>query len=88
MTYVERNGVVMAARDEHQLAAFLNNGWKLKEKKADAPKPEVKPEEPKYNKSAIMRMSTADLRTLAAKNGLENPEEMTGSELKEWLIDK
>lgn len=27
MTKVFKDGVIMAARDNHQLAAFLNNGW-------------------------------------------------------------
>ena len=25
---VEKNGVVFEVRDNHQLAAFINNGWK------------------------------------------------------------
>ena len=28
MVTVEKNGVKMTAKDENQLAAFLNNGWK------------------------------------------------------------
>ena len=28
---VEKNGIKMTARDKNQLAAFLNNGWKIKE---------------------------------------------------------
>ena len=27
MVKVIKDGIIMAARDEHQLAAFLNNGW-------------------------------------------------------------
>ncbi len=27
MVKVVKDGVIMAVRDEHQLAAFLNNGW-------------------------------------------------------------
>lgn len=48
---------------------------------------EVKEEE-KYTKTEINRMSTAELKELAAKNGIENSEEMTGSELKKILIEK
>ena len=33
MTNVIKNGVVMGCRDENQLAAFLNNGWKIVEEK-------------------------------------------------------
>ena len=28
MVTVEKNGVKMTAKDDNQLAAFLNNGWK------------------------------------------------------------
>lgn len=43
-------------------------------------------EEKKYTKTDINRMSTAELRKLAASDGVENAEEMTGSELKEYFI--
>lgn len=39
MTEIIKDGVVMAARDNHQLAAFLNNGWKVKD--SDVPKVEM-----------------------------------------------
>lgn len=45
-------------------------------------------EEEKYTKTEINRMSTAELKELAAENGIENSEEMTGSELKKILIEK
>lgn len=46
-----------------------------------------KPVEKKtLSKTEIMRMNVAQLRKLAAEHGLENPEEMIGSELKEWLV--
>lgn len=41
--------------------------------------------EKKPSKSEIARMPVADLRKLAKENGLGNPDEYTGSELKEWL---
>lgn len=44
--------------------------------------------EEKYTKTEINRMSTAELKELAAENGIENSEEMTGSELKKILIEK
>ena len=45
-------------------------------------------EEPakKPTKSEITLMRVADLRNLAQENGLEDVDEYTGSELKEWLI--
>lgn len=33
MTKVEKDGIMMVARDKNQLAAFLNNGWKEMEEK-------------------------------------------------------
>lgn len=49
---------------------------------------EVKDDAPKYTKKDITFMKVANLRELAAKNGVENPDELTGVELKEILIDK
>lgn len=47
---------------------------------------EVKAE--KITKSKITLMNVAGLRELATKNGVENVDELTGSELKEILINK
>lgn len=41
-----------------------------------------------YSKTAIKRMPTADLQTLALEQGIENAMELTGAELKELLIEK
>lgn len=41
-----------------------------------------------YTKSEIMQMKTADLQNLAAENGIEDAYEMTGSALKQVLIEK
>lgn len=41
-----------------------------------------------YTKTAIKRMPTADLQTLALEQGVENAMELTGAELKELLIEK
>ena len=49
---------------------------------------EVKDDAPKYTKKDITFMKVAKLREVAAENGVENPEELTGVELKELLIDK
>lgn len=39
-------------------------------------------------KTDIYKMSTADLRKMAKKIGIENPDEITGVELKKILISK
>lgn len=41
-----------------------------------------------YTKSEINRMSTAELQDVASENGIENAYEMTGSALKQVLIEK
>lgn len=56
-------------------------------KVVDEPIKEVVDEKP-YSKSDIKTMKTADLRELAAKSGIERPDEYTGGELKEMLIEK
>jgi uncharacterized protein YifE (UPF0438 family) len=60
----------------------------LKARTAPGEKPVEKAEEKAISKSKIMTMKASDLRTLASKNGIENVEDYTGSELKEMLIDK
>lgn len=49
---------------------------------------EIVDDKPKYTKKDITFMKVANLRELAAENGVENPDELTGVELKEILIDK
>ena len=46
----------------------------------------IKEEKPKYTKTDINRMTTDDLRKMALNSGVENAENMTGKELKEYLI--
>ena len=41
-----------------------------------------------YTKTEINRMPTAELQSLAAKNGIENAAEMSGVDLKAILIEK
>lgn len=48
----------------------------------------VEREEKTLTKSEIMTMKAADLRDLASKNGIDNADEYTGSELKKMLIEK
>jgi hypothetical protein len=79
----------MAVRNENQLAAFLNNGWVMcdeKEEKTDYSQP-VNTTEEKYTKTDINRMSKAELLARAKETGVEGAEEMTGAELKEYLIN-
>ena len=61
-----------------------------KEKPVEKPveKPKPAKTEKTYSKTEIMRMPVTQLRKLAKKNGMKEPEEYIGSELKEWLIDK
>ena len=51
--------------------------------------PEIEEEstEAKYTKTEINRMSTAELKSLAIKNGIDGADEMTGAELKKVLIE-
>lgn len=44
------------------------------------------PEE-KYTKTEIYRMPVAELRKTALNTGMKNAESMTGTELKEYLIN-
>lgn len=50
-------------------------------------KTDVAPEK-EYTKTEINRMSTAELRKLASKVGIENVDEYVGSELKTMLIER
>lgn len=53
-------------------------------------KPVDLPDEPHKNftKTTINRMPTADLQALATEQGVENANEISGSELKKLLIEK
>lgn len=98
MTEVVKNGIRMAARDSNQLAAFLNNGWKVEETKEAIPAVPLSAEyssaesdeekKVQYTKSGISRMSTADLKALAPTLGITVTEESTGARLKEEIIVK
>lgn len=96
MTEVVKNEIRMAARDGNQLAAFLNNGWKIaEEKKSTIAVPENVEKsiaegntDKEYTKSEISRMKTDDLKALAPTLGIEVTEESTGAKLKEEIIAK
>lgn len=47
---------------------------------------EEKPEEKKYTKTDIMKMSKSELQKLAKNTGVEGADEMSGAELKECLL--
>jgi hypothetical protein len=91
MTRVSKDNVFMAVRDEHQLAAFLNNGWTVVEDKTSTATPkveEVAKTETTFNhsKTEINRMSTAELHELAKSLNVANEAEMSGANLKEYFI--
>ena len=86
MTVFVKDGVRMSVRDANHLSAFLNNGWTI-DNMQESKKPEASNEK-QYSKSDILRMSTADLKTLAPKLGIEVTEESTGAKLKEEIIAK
>ena len=44
--------------------------------------------QPQYTKTEINRLSTAELKSLALKQGIDSAEEMTGADLKKVLIEK
>lgn len=45
-------------------------------------------DEKAYTKTDINRLSTAELKDLAKKQGIESAEDMTGADLKKVLIEK
>ena len=47
---------------------------------------EQMPKEFEYKKTDINRMSTADLKELAREHGVSNVDDMTGQDLKTYLI--
>lgn len=54
-----------------------------------AEKSALLPFEPtKHTKTEITRMSTADLQALAAAEGIEGADKISGTELKKMLIDR
>lgn len=64
------------AEDENSLP-FSDNDIELEESSA----------EKKYTKSDIQRMNKAELQELARNSGVEGADEMTGQELKEYLLN-
>lgn len=56
--------------------------------KNPAPPNYMAPQTSNYTKTEINRMSTSDLQGLAKMYGIDNSEEISGSELKKILISK
>lgn len=79
------NGIVYRAGEEIPSPAEKRPVEKPIEKTVEKPVEKV---EKTYTKSDIMTMKAADLRDVASKNGIDNAEEYTGSELKKMLIEK
>lgn len=48
---------------------------------------EERPEEQQYTKTDIQRMSKAELQEIARNTGAEGADDMTGAELKEYLLN-
>ena len=69
-----KQGKPLIKKDDNDFSQYMN-----------AP---VETTEVTYTKTEINRMSTADLKTLALENGVENAEELSGAELKKVLIRK
>ena len=50
--------------------------------------PPVKTESQNYTKTEINRMPTSELKSLALENGIDDANDMTGTDLKKVLIEK
>lgn len=73
-------------RAEKQSAPYDNSVQHERAKEPESTS--IEANEESYTKTDIHRMPVSDLRELASKHGIENPESMSGSELKEYLISK
>lgn len=90
---IHRRKMAQAAKK----AALLSNEVKetvIEEKIVEEVKEEVKVEEPipvkpstHYTKTDINRMSTAELKTFARKEGIKKYNDLNGGELKKVLIE-
>ena len=95
---VRKENVTFDLKDTNQIDAFRNStGWIFEDEgiATDTPsninttsEPETEKDTPSYSRSDITRMSTADLKTLAASIGIEVTDESTGKALKEAILSK
>ena len=74
------NGVIYRVGEEIPSPAEV-----VEEKPKSEPIEVVKPD---FTKSEIMLMKVAKLREVANEYGIENPDDYTGTELKDMLIQK
>lgn len=81
---VKYNGVYYPAGTDVPVG---NNNTVVAETKEEVVEPIVE-KQPQYTKTEINRLSTAELKSLALKQGIDNAEEMTGADLKKVLIEK
>lgn len=89
MIKVMKNKETMVARDDNQLAAFLNNGWtKMTVPQNENAEQQPEQEQKQYSKSDISRMNVENLKRLAADLEIENSDAMTGEALKMALVEK
>ena len=63
----------------------MNGKWYKAGEEISLAKPQEEVKQNQYTKTEINRMSTADLKELAEKNGLDNS--LSGAELKKLLIN-
>lgn len=82
MSMIRRN----LKRRAEKKAALLANETVEQKVETELPFAEV-PDKKKYTKTEINRMSTAELKQMALDKGIENADEMTGTELKKYFID-
>ncbi len=80
---VKVNGKYYQAGEEVEEAAVAETPLPFSDKDINF---EEKPEEKKYTKTDIMKMSKAELQKLAKNTGVEGADEMSGTELKEYLL--
>lgn len=65
----------------------INGKWYKAGEEISPTKPQNKvTEQPQYTKTEIMRMNKAELQELARNTGVEGADEMSGAELKEYLL--
>lgn len=74
---VNKNGIWYQAGEEVPDTNTLKDDTKVKA--VEKPQP--------FSKTEINRMPVAELRKIALNTGVENAENMTGTELKEYLIN-
>ena len=81
-----RNGLSVDENRLKELSSTNNRrGIKLIEFVEDG-KPQEQPKP--LTKTEINRMKTAELKEIALKNGIKNAKDMTGAEIKNFLISK